>query len=218
VRLNIRPPKVDDMQLISEDSRRYLLLQRLARRWIQEGGVVIAAASARAGERSTFDFAETIASGATLQVTFNLREVSKACKFLSDYAVYLWNCDHEGEFVLCGIAENGTYGFDTPFDAGSARPYRRVPATCYAGRFPKLRLDIYDAKICRPTVSRAALMTRMLLPRGLCAAVYQNLPGNAPAKRLDQVDERSPAGSICGGMASLRAPFPGTPQTAAQDV
>jgi hypothetical protein len=203
------------MKLISDDSRQYLLHQRMARRWIREGGVVIATGSARAGERSTFDFAETVALGATLQVTFNLREVSKACKFLSDYAVYLWNCDHEGEFVLCGIAENGTCTFGTPFDTGSARPYRRVPATCYAGHFPKLRLDIYDAEVCKPTVSRAAIMIRMLLPRGLCAAVYQSLPGNTPPKHHDQVNGRSAASSICAGMASLRAPFPRTPQTVA---
>ena len=41
-----------------------------------------------------------------LQVTFNLREVGRACKFLSNYTIYLWNCEHEAEYLLCGYSEN----------------------------------------------------------------------------------------------------------------
>ena len=164
--------------------------------------MLIAAASARAGDRSTFDFAETVASGATLQVTFNLREVSKACRFLGDYAVYLWNCDREGDYLLCGPAENDAFSFGVPFDIGGARPYRRVPATCYAGRFPKFSLDIYDTEVGRPTAARAAILTRLLLPQGLCAAIYQNPPSEAAAKHL----------------TGPRAPFPRALQTVAQDT
>jgi hypothetical protein len=194
VRLNIRPWQGNDMQLISDDARRYLLHQRLARRWIRDGGVVIASESAPGG-RSTFDFVETIVSGATLQVTYNLREVSKACRFLSDYAVYLWDCEHEGEYLLCGL--------DKPFSAGNARPYRSVPAACYAGRFPKLRLEIHDAQVGKPSMSRTSLMTRILLPRGLCAAIHQ-MPSDTSA--------------ICAGMPSLRAALPRTMQTIAEDA
>jgi hypothetical protein len=190
------------MELISDDSRRYVLHRRLARRWIREGGVLIATARARAGDRSTFDFAETVTSGATLQVTLNLREVSKACRFLSDYAVYLWNCDHEGDYLLCGPAENDAFNCGVPFDVGGARPYRRVAAACYAGRFPKFSLDIYDTKVDRPTAARAAIMTRLLLPQGLCAAIYQNPPTQAAAKHL----------------TSPRAPFARALQTVAQDA
>lgn len=206
------------MQLSSDDARRYVLHQQLACRWIREGGVVIATESARGADRPTFDFAETVVVGASLQVTFNLREVGKACKFLSDYAVYLWKCDHEGEYFLCGSAENGAYAFDTSYDAARARAYRRVAAACYAGRFPKLRLDIYDAEVCKPSVMSAAIMTRMLLPRGVCAAIYQNLPSGATAKRSDHANEPAAWNSLSGATASLRASFPRSPQTIAQDA
>jgi hypothetical protein len=188
------------MQLISDDARRYLLHRRLARRWMRDGGVVIATGSAQAGDRSTFDFAETVASGAILQVTFNLREVSKACRFLNDYAVYLWNCDHEGEYLLCGLAENDAYRLAAP-QSGGARPYRRVPATCYAGRLPKFSLDIYEGQVGGPSGTRAAFMTRMLLPQGLCAAIYQKPRSEAAPTYL----------------ASVRASFPRA-RTLAQDA
>ena len=191
------------MDLLS-NANRYLLHLRLTRRWIREGGVVIASGNARIGGRCTFDLVETVSSGATLQITINLREVSKACKFLSDYAVYLWNCDQDGEFVLCGMPEHGS-ALDAPFDARSARPYRRVPPTCYAGCFPKLRLDIYEAAAYRATVPRASIVTRMLLPRGLCAAVYQNPPSDV-AERAN------------GPLASVRSPFPQTSRTIAKDA
>jgi hypothetical protein len=189
------------MELISSEARQYLLHRRLARRWIREGGVLIATGAAQAGERSTFNFAETVTSGATLQVTFNLREVTKACRFLSDYAVYLWHCDQEGEYLLCGLAETDRYNFAASSDVRT-RPHRRVPATCYAGRLPKFNLDIYEAEAGTPCATRAAVMTRLLLPRGLCAAIYQNPFSEASAKPS----------------ASLKAPFPRALQTIAQDA
>ncbi len=195
------------MEIISDDARRYLLHQRLARRWIREGGVVIATEPARAGMRSTFDFAETVTSGATLQVTFNLREVSKACRFLNDYAIYLWNCDREGEYLLCGLGKGDAHAIDVGGGALRApRPLRRVAPTCYAGSYPELRLDIYDTEMDATADMHAVFMSRMLLPRGLCAAIYQPAH-SAPRKRcagpfdldLDEGDRviRSTSSSRC---------------------
>lgn len=167
----------------------------MARRWIRDGGVVIATGSEQVGSRTTFEFVETVASGATLQVTFNLREVSKACRFLSDYAVYLWDCQREGEYLLCGLGEIDAYAFSPPGQS-NPRPYRSVAAACYAGRFPRVRLDVYDARSSKPAAPRGESVTRMLLPRGLCAAIFQNPPSTLAQTHFADNNRRDFAASI----------------------
>jgi hypothetical protein len=100
---------------------------------------------------------------------------------LSDYAIYLWDCDRESEYILCGVADSDSHG------EGAARqcaaplvPYRRLAPTCYAGRYPDLRLDIYATETGAPAAKLARIMARMLLPRGLCAAIYQPADAAAP--------------------------------------
>ena len=131
--------------------------------------------------RATFELVQTVCSDATLQVTFNLREVGRACKVLSEYAVYLWNCDHEGEYELRGLAKGSAVSADALKTSRSAlRQYRRLAPTCYGGRHPNMDLEIHEAEATTSVPARAAIMARMLLPPGLCAVIYQSAAASRP--------------------------------------
>jgi protocatechuate 3,4-dioxygenase beta subunit len=146
--------------------------QRTAYRWIREGGVVIAAEPDHSSP-TRLEFSETVVLGVPLQVTFNLREVSKACRFLTDYAIYLWNCDRDGEYMLYAARENNSY-LEAELQTSSNLPdFKRVSAACYAGTYPNMQIDVYDARHHPSAAARESLLTHMLLPRGICAAIYQ---------------------------------------------
>jgi protocatechuate 3,4-dioxygenase beta subunit len=176
------------MLLDSENiERQRVHRQHTARRWIREGGVVIAAESAR-GDQSRLEFSETITAGVPFQVTFNLRELSKACKFLTDYAIYLWNCDQDGDYMLYGARENDSY-LSAELQSSSDLPaFRRIAAACYAGRYPNMHIDIYDARHHPSAAADASLLTRMPLPRGVCAAIHQVKGQRLPAVRKARWD------------------------------
>jgi len=146
--------------------------QRAERRWLREGGVLIATDGGACSDQPRLEFSETIAPDVSLQVTFNLREVGRACKFLTDYAIYLWNCTQHGDYGLYEAFENDNCSWAS-LAASTFQPYRRITATCYAGRYPGMQLIVHEAQQHPYEEPRASLLARMQLPKGVCAAIHR---------------------------------------------
>jgi hypothetical protein len=52
--------------------------------------------------RSSFDTSSTVAAGVPLRVELTLLDLSRSCQPLADSAVYLWNCNRDGDYSLYG--------------------------------------------------------------------------------------------------------------------
>lgn len=141
-------------------------------RWIRAGGVVIAFEAdsnstriqgLQAQEPLGFGLSETVLAGETLQITTNLRAIGSACRRLTDYVVYLWNCERQAEYQLSLGRQ--------PMSLAKEGLIARIAPACFAGGRPQAHLEIGIAGGAIP--GGGSVAARLILPRGLCAFVHQ---------------------------------------------
>lgn len=150
--------------------------RRAVFRWIRAGGVVVAH---DAEEPAAFGLSDTVLEGESLQITTNLRAVGSACRRLNDDVVYLWNCPLQAEYQVCighgpmGVARDGLIS--------------RIGPACFAGGQPQAQLEVY--RVGSEEFAGEYASARLVLPRGLCAFIYQRKAGTlecAPRAKLGQ--------------------------------
>jgi hypothetical protein len=89
--------------------------------------------------------------------------------------------------VLYEAPKNEGYPHSRLSGASDLPAFRRIAATCFAGSYPDVHIDVHRARphaagsaaACAAGVRR--LLGRMLLPEGVCAAIYQSNPRAATA-------------------------------------
>ena len=105
--------------------------------------------------------------------------ISRTCQPLADSAVYLWNCNRDGDYSLYGrgIAhENYLRGVQFTDHEGRVAFQTIFPA-CYSGRYPHLHLEIFKQSARSLEVSTRVLTTQLSAPREVCSRVYAEAPG-----------------------------------------
>jgi protocatechuate 3,4-dioxygenase beta subunit len=133
--------------------------------------------------RSSFDTSSTVAPGVPLRLELTFLDLSRACRPLADSAVYLWNCDRDGEYSLYGRGlqhENYLRGVQFTDDKGRVGFQTIFPA-CYAGRYPHLHLEVFRQKARSFNANTRVLTTQLTAPREACARVYGGAAGYAPS-------------------------------------
>jgi protocatechuate 3,4-dioxygenase beta subunit len=131
--------------------------------------------------RTSFDTSSTVAAGVPLRLQLTLLDISRACQPLADSAVYLWNCNRDGDYSLYGRGiehENYLRGLQYTDQEGRVAFQTIFPA-CYSGRYPHLHLEIFKRSAHSLDASTRVLTTQLTAPREVCSRVYEGAPGYA---------------------------------------
>jgi hypothetical protein len=127
--------------------------------------------------RASFDTSSTVAAGVPLRVELRLLDIGRACRPLADFAVYLWNCNREGDYSLYGRGiEHENYLRGVQFTDREGRvAFQTIFPACYSGRYPHLHLEIFKTRSL--DASARVLTTQLTAPREVCSRVYEGAAG-----------------------------------------
>jgi hypothetical protein len=129
--------------------------------------------------RSSFDTSSTVAAGVPLRVELTLLDLSRACQPLAGSAVYLWNCNRDGDYSLYGRGiEHENYLRGVQFtDRDGRLAFQTIFPACYSGRYPHLHLEIFKKGERSLNAATRVRTTQLTAPREVCSRVYQGAPG-----------------------------------------
>ncbi|WP_211234516.1 hypothetical protein [Solimonas soli] len=118
----------------------------------------------------------TDATGVLLELTLTLADYDNDCTPMADYWIYIWHCDHAGDYSLysSGVTgENYLRGVQQTDANGQVKFITYFPA-CYSGRWPHIHVEIYDATSTHPTTRNKNLLrtTQLCMPEDICKTVY----------------------------------------------
>jgi protocatechuate 3,4-dioxygenase beta subunit len=135
----------------------------------------------RSDIRPSFGTSSTVAPGVALHLELTFLDLSRACQPLADSAVYLWNCDRDGEYSLYGRGlERENYLRGVQYTDGQGRvEFQTIFPACYAGRYPHLHLEVFKANARSLDARTRILTTQLTAPREVCARVYGRAAGYA---------------------------------------
>jgi len=140
--------------------------------------------------RASFGTSSTVAAGVPLRLELTLLDINSACKPLANSAVYLWNCNRDGDYSLYGRGielENYLRGVQFTDDEGRVG-FRTIFPACYSGRYPHLHLEIFKQNARSLDATTRLLTTQLTAPREVCSRVYADAAGYArSAVRLNGI-------------------------------
>jgi hypothetical protein len=143
------------------------------------GNVLQAPGIVRADIRASFGGSATVAPGVPLRVELTLVDAGRACQPRADCAVYLWNCNRDGDYSLYGRGiEHENYLRGVQFSDSAGRvAFQTIFPACYSGRYPHLHLEIFKASARSLDAATRVLTTQLTAPGDICARVYAAAPG-----------------------------------------
>jgi protocatechuate 3,4-dioxygenase beta subunit len=126
----------------------------------------------RSDIRPSLSPATGTAQGIPLTVKLTLVNTRQSCAPLAGYAVYIWQCDRDGNYSMYTLAtENYLRGVQIT-DASGTVTFTSIFPGCYPGRWPHIHFEIYPSA-AQATGSGSKLKTSQLaLPADACNAVY----------------------------------------------
>ena len=131
--------------------------------------------------RGSFGDSSTVAAGVPLRLELTLMDLTRACRPLVDSAVYLWNCNRDGDYSLYarGIEhENYLRGVQLSDHEGRLAFQTIFPA-CYSGRYRLLHLEIFKPGVRSFDATTRVLTTHLTAAREICSRVYEGAAGYA---------------------------------------
>jgi protocatechuate 3,4-dioxygenase beta subunit len=133
----------------------------------------------RSDIRSSFGSSTTTAPGVPLTLTINLVNSNNSCAALTDYAIYIWHCNRDGEYSLYGTGiqnENYLRGVQVS-DSNGQVSFTTIFPACYSGRYPHIHFEIYSSLAAATSYSNAILIAQMAMPSAICTTVYDTATG-----------------------------------------
>jgi protocatechuate 3,4-dioxygenase beta subunit len=138
----------------------------------------------RSDIRASIAGATGVAAGVPLVLTLTLERTT--CEPASGLAVYLWQCDRDGNYSMYAtpvVDENYLRGVQVTDDAGRVT-FTTVFPGCYPGRWPHLHIEVYASAA---TVAPPLLTSQLALPASACNDVYATADYKASAAAFAQV-------------------------------
>jgi protocatechuate 3,4-dioxygenase beta subunit len=124
--------------------------------------------------RSSFGSSTTTAQGVPLTINLTIQDSGAACKPLAGAAVYLWQCDRDGNYSLYSAAaanENYLRGVQEADDNGLVTFQSIFPA-CYPGRWPHVHFEVYPSLAMATDEANKVATSQIALPKDACDEVY----------------------------------------------
>lgn len=126
----------------------------------------------RSDIRTSFAGMQGDARGVPMTVLLELVASTQACAPLAGHAVYLWQCDAQGDYSLYTLPQaNYLRGVQVTGHDGTVRFTSIVPG-CYGGRAPHLHLEVFSSLDAALAGRPPLLVSQLGLPQEPCAAVY----------------------------------------------
>ena len=126
----------------------------------------------RSDIRASFIGTTTVATGTQLTITLTVVDVNAVCAPLANYAVYLWQCDRNGNYSLyTAPTESYLRGVQVTNAAGQVTFTTIVPG-CYEGRYPHMHFEVFSTLTAATGGRYAVLTSQLAMPAALCNAVY----------------------------------------------
>jgi len=142
----------------------------------------------RSDIRSSIAGATGVADGVLLTVTLTILDAS-TCSPLADRAVYVWQCDRQGNYSMYSTAvvdENYLRGVQVTDSAGQVT-FTTIFPGCYAGRWPHIHFEVYPSLASATNGSNDIATSQLALPKTACDAVYATSGYSTSATNLSQV-------------------------------
>ena len=167
----------------------------------------------RSDIRSSFGSSTTTAPGVPLTLTINLVNVNNSCAVVSNYAIYIWHCNRDGEYSLYSSAiQNEDYlrGVQVTDNNGQVT-FTTIFPGCYSGRYPHIHFEVYSSLAAATSYANAVLISQMAMPAAICTTVYDTATGysgsatnfSGVATSTDNVFSSSTAAQIAAQTPSL---------------
>ena len=148
---------------------------------LAESGVV------RSDIRSSFGSSTTVAEGVPLTIQLTVQDAE--CAPLAGAAVYLWQCDRDGNYSMYSDAaadENYLRGVQEADDAGLVTFSSIFPA-CYQGRWPHIHFEVYPSLELATDEQNKIATSQIALPQDACETVYATAGYEQSVRTLGQV-------------------------------
>jgi protocatechuate 3,4-dioxygenase beta subunit len=135
---------------------------------LEQSGIV------RSDIRSSFGDAGGTAAGVPLVLELNLKDLANGSAAFAGAAVYVWQCDREGNYSMYSPAaeqENYLRGVQVADAEGTVRFTTIFPA-CYPGRWPHIHFEVFPDAASITDVANAIAISQVALPQDVSEAVY----------------------------------------------
>jgi protocatechuate 3,4-dioxygenase beta subunit len=126
--------------------------------------------------RRSFLTSDTLAHGVQVLLKMNVTNASDGCVGASGLAIYLWQCDRDGQYSLYGAPDESYLRGVSVTRLSGRVSFRTIFPACY-GRWPHLHVEVY-ASLAEATNGRNAILTTQLaMPARLSREIYKKAPG-----------------------------------------
>ncbi|MFI5292800.1 MAG: 3,4-dioxygenase subunit beta [Candidatus Limnocylindrales bacterium] len=135
---------------------------------LSQSGVV------RADIRSSFGSYSGTAAGVPLTIKLAIQDLANGCAPLAKAAVYVWQCDRDGNYSLysqAAASQNYLRGVQEAGADGTATFQSIFPA-CYSGRWPHIHFEVYPNLAAATDDANKNATSQIALPKDTCDAVY----------------------------------------------
>ncbi|OZD07950.1 3,4-dioxygenase subunit beta [Rhodococcus sp. 06-235-1A] len=149
---------------------------------LEESGIV------RSDITSSLDGGTTV-SGVPLSFTFTLTDLANDNRPFEGAAVYLWQCDADGQYSMYSEGvEDETYlrGIQAANSDGTVTFETIVPG-CYSGRWTHMHFEVYPDAASATNADNAIATSQVAFPQDILDAIYQLDSYPNSAKNLAQL-------------------------------
>ncbi|MEV4161967.1 intradiol ring-cleavage dioxygenase [Nonomuraea dietziae] len=143
----------------------------------------------RSDIRSSVGSASGTAEGVPLTIDLTLLDTSKDCSALAGAAVYVWQCDRDGNYSMYSesiASENYLRGVQES-DGEGKLTFKSVFPACYSGRWPHIHFEVYPSLARTTSPDHKIAVSQLALPRDVCEAVYATDGYSQSVRNLSQV-------------------------------
>jgi len=126
----------------------------------------------RSDIRSSFGGLSGAAAGVQLTLTINLVNTNASCAALSDYAIYLWHADQNGQYSIYDLPQQNYLRGVQATNANGQATFTSIFPGCYAGRYPHMHFEVYRSLSTATNYSNRLLVSQFAMPAAACTAVY----------------------------------------------
>jgi protocatechuate 3,4-dioxygenase beta subunit len=149
--------------------------------------VLTLSSAVRSDIRSSFLNSTTTAGGVRVDITLTIVNVNASCAALSNYAIYIWHCDANGEYSLYDLpTESYLRGIQVTNSSGQVT-FTTIFPGCYAGRYPHIHFEVFSSLAGATSGRASALISQLAMPRDQCTAVYATSGYSTSSRNLANV-------------------------------
>lgn len=143
----------------------------------------------RSDIRSSFNGATGVAAGVPLTIKLQIVNSSGSCASLEGFAVYLWQCDRDGNYSLysSGVTTQNYLRGVQATDSGGNVTFTSIFPGCYSGRVPHVHFEVYRSLTAATSASNRIKTSQFTFPVATCNEVYATSAYSASVRNMASI-------------------------------